>query len=445
MTALSELESRLQASDATLTVIGLGYVGLPVACRFAEAGFRVWGLDRDRAKVAQVAAGVCPIKGAEPGLADLVARVIAEGQLSATTDYAVCQEAQAVLIAVETPLDESRRPRYTALEAALRGIGPNLAPGALVIVESTIAPGTMSDFVRPLLEETSHLRAERDFWLVHCPERVMPGKLLANLENCARVVGGVPPEAAQAAVALYRHVVQADLDPTDCLTAELVKTTENAYRDVQIAFANEVALLCESVGADAFELRRLVNKSPYRDMHVPGAGVGGHCIPKDPWLLVAGAGPGFEPRLIPAARAVNDGMPVHVAELVEDALQDVGIPLQGAKIGVLGYAYRENSDDGRNSPTAPLVDRLRQTGAEVSIHDPFVEEYVGDWREVVAGCDAVVVMVAHSAYRELDPAELHRLLRNPVLVDGRNIFVQGQLEGFVYRGVGKPARKRQDV
>jgi UDP-N-acetyl-D-mannosaminuronic acid dehydrogenase len=303
----------------------------------------------------------------------------------------------------------------------------------------------MSGFVRPLLEETSDLQAERDLWLVHCPERVMPGKLLANLESCARVVGGMPPEAAQAAVAFYRHVVQADLDPTDCLTAELVKTTENAYRDVQIAFANEVALLCESVEADAFELRRLVNKSPYRNMHLPGAGVGGHCIPKDPWLLLAGAGPGFEPRLIPTARAVNDGMPLHVADLVEDALQDVGVPLQEAKIGVLGYAYIEDSDDTRNSPTAILVDRLVQAGAEVSIHDPFVEEHMGDWRETVAGCDAVVVMVAHSTYRELDPAELRRLLRNPVLVDGRNIFPRDQTKGFVYRGVGKPARKEQDV
>jgi UDP-N-acetyl-D-mannosaminuronic acid dehydrogenase len=438
MASLDGLETRLRAGDATLVVVGIGYVGLPVACKFAAAGFRVWGLDRDEGKVVAVTAGECPFGGVEPGLPELVARVVAEESLTATTDYAVCREAQVVLIAVETPLGEGHRPYYRALESALRSLGPNLTSGTLVIVESTIVPGTMSGFVKPLLEETSGLRAGHDFWLVHCPERVMPGKLLANLESCARVVGGMPLDAARAALSLYRHVVRADLDATDCLMAELVKTTENAYRDVQIAFANELALLCESVGADAFELRRLVNKSPHRDMHVPGAGVGGHCIPKDPWLLVAGAGPGFKPRLIPTARDINDGMPLHMADLLEDGLREVRVGLQGARIGVLGYAYIENSDDTRNSPSAVLVEWLVERGAKVSLHDPFVAEYAGDWREAVAGCDAVVVMVAHAAYRELDLKALRGLLAHPVLVDGRNVFTRAQVGGFVYRGVGKP-------
>lgn len=433
------MTTRLEAGDATVVVVGIGYVGLPVACRFAAAGFRVWGLDKDAARVAEVNAGVSPIGGDEPGLAELLSQVVAGGRLSATTDYAVCQDAQVVLIAVETPLGDDRRPRYRALEAALRSLGAHLTPGTLVVIESTIAPGTVANLAQPILEGTSGLVAGEDFWLAHCPERVMPGRLLANLEGCARVVGGMTPEVAQAAVTFYRHVVEADLDPTDCLTAELVKTTENAYRDVQIAFANEVALLCESVGADAFDLRRLVNKSPHRDMHIPGAGVGGHCIPKDPWLLIAGAGPDFTARLIPTARAINDGMPLHVAELLDAALNEAGRPLEGARVAVLGYAYLENSDDTRNAPSIALAERLEELGAQVVVHDPFVEEYARDWRAAVEGCDAAVVMVAHDQYRALDLAALREALAQPVLVDGRNVFDAGEARqmGFVYRGVGK--------
>lgn len=275
----------------------------------------------------------------------------------------------------------------------------------------------------------------------------MPGKLLTNIEGCHRVVGGMTPQAAEAAVELYRHIVRADLDTADCLTAELVKTAENAYRDVQIAFANEVALLCEDLGADVWRVRELVNKSPYRDMHLPGAGVGGHCIPKDPWLLISGAGDSFEPRLIPAARAVNDGMPYHVADLVAGALAEAGRAIQGARIAVLGYAYLENSDDTRNSPSIPLVARLRGWGAEVVVHDPWAQ--TGDWAnagvllvrevgEAVRGADAVVLMVAHEVYRQLSLAEIRQAVRTPVLVDGRHIFEAEEAwqAGFIYRGVG---------
>jgi UDP-N-acetyl-D-mannosaminuronic acid dehydrogenase len=249
------------------------------------------------------------------------------------------------------------------------------------------------------------------------------------------------PKAAELAVALYRHVVQADLDVTDCLTAELVKTAENAYRDVQIAFANEVALLCESLGADVWRVRELANKSPGRNMLLPGAGVGGHCLPKDSWLLIANGGDGFQPWLIPAARAVNDSMPLHVAELVRLALAAAGVELAGARVTVLGYAYLENADDARNSPSAVLVEHLRAAGAEVRVHDPWIPAYNGDLTQAVAGSDAVVLMVAHDAYRSLDLGDLRRLMRTPVLVDGRKVFVPEQVEAAGFRfyrvGVGR--------
>jgi UDP-N-acetyl-D-mannosaminuronic acid dehydrogenase len=247
------------------------------------------------------------------------------------------------------------------------------------------------------------------------------------------------PEAARLAVAFYRHVVQADLDPVDCLTAELVKTMENAYRDVQISFANEMALLCEDMGADVWQIRELVNKSPYRAMHLPGAGVGGHCIPKDPWLLIANASHAFQPRLIPTARAINDGMPLHMANLTVQALKNAGIEPPDARVAVLGYAYLENSDDTRNSPSAELVGRLGEMGIQVRIHDPWVEPYQGDLFERMAQCDAAVVMVKHEPYLSLDLTAMRRVLRTPILIDGRHVFSKWQAEraGLIYRGLGQ--------
>ncbi|MBN1260170.1 MAG: nucleotide sugar dehydrogenase, partial [Anaerolineae bacterium] len=272
METLLELQRKIETRTARLGVIGLGYVGLPVACLFAEAGFKVVGIDVKAERVARINAGVSPIEGEEPGLADLLASVVAAGQLHATIDYGELASCDVITINVETPVDEQHVPRYAAMQSALRSLGPVLKAGALVIVESTIAPGTMAHIVQPLLETSSGKTVNVDFYLGHCPERVMPGRLLANLRGVSRVCGGETPETAEAMIALYRHVVQADLDPADCVTAELVKTAENAYRDVNIAFANEVALVCEAVGGDVWRVRELVNKSPGRNMLFPGAG-----------------------------------------------------------------------------------------------------------------------------------------------------------------------------
>jgi UDP-N-acetyl-D-mannosaminuronic acid dehydrogenase len=441
---MTSLQNCIETKTAHLVIIGLGYVGLPVAARFAQVGFRVTGLDIQEDKVAAINAGDCPIEGDEPGLGELLAQVVASGRLQATTDYAVCQEADVLLLAVETPIDSVRQPRYRALRAALRDLEPHLQPGALVIVESTVAPGTMDRLVRPALEAQGRRKVGVDLHLAHCPERVMPGKLLANLTHMSRVVGGNTPQAARLAQALYAHIVEADLDLSDCVTAELVKTAENAYRDVQIAFANELALICEHVGADVWPVRELVNKSPGRNVLLPGAGVGGHCIPKDPWLLAYGASDVVQARLIPAAREVNDYMPLHVAELTVDALDEVGVEIEEARIAVLGYAYLENSDDTRNAPSITLVNRFEELGAEVCIHDPYVAEYQGELSELVRGCDALVVMVKHDEYCEIELEQLKGWLAGsrqgvrPVLVDGRHVFErdEAQAAGFVFRGVG---------
>ncbi len=435
-----QLLNAIRNKTTRIAVIGLGYVGLPVACLFARAGFSVTGIERSADKVAQINAGISPIQGKEPGLAELLAQVVQSGHLHATSDYAECRQTNAVLISVETPVEEgARKPAYHALRGALATLGPNLSPGTIVVIESTIAPGTMERVVRPILEETSALRVATDLYLVHCPERVMAGKLIYNLEHMPRVVGGVTPEAARLAVELYRAIVQADLDATDALTAEIVKTTENTYRDVQIAFANEMALICEGLGANVWEVRELVNKCPYRHMHLPGAGVGGHCLPKDPWLLLTNTPEWVQACVIPAARAVNDHMPLHVAELVVDGLRQGGQEIRGARVAVLGYAFLENADDTRNSPSIALIERLRELGAEVVVHDPYITEYQGDVWERIQGCAAAVFMVRHDEYLQLDPQEVVDHLTCPVLVDGRRLFPNPPIRG-IYRGIGMPNR-----
>lgn len=438
MENLNILHQKVLDHTAVLGVIGLGYVGLPVACMFAKEGYQVIGLDVKQDRIDQINRGESPIEGNEPGLAELLAEVVKSGSLTATVDYRRLAQADIVLIDVETPVDENNQPRYAALRAACCSLAQVMKDGVLVIVESTIAPGTIDGLVRPLLEDGSQKKSDEDFFLGACPERVMPGKLLSNLRRMSRVCGGSTQKVAEVMVSLYRNIVEADLDTSDPVTAELTKTAENAYRDVNIAFANELALICEAAGGDFMRVRELVNKSPGRNVLLAGAGVGGHCIPKDPWLLAYGADGKAPVRLIPAARAVNDGMPIHVGNLVQAALEEKGLTLAGSHILILGFAYLENSDDTRNSPSRILHDWLIRQGAEVIVHDPWVSEYQGDLMKKAEGCDAAVVMVAHDEYKDLSVTKLGQHLRTRILIDGRNLFTSGQAEssGFAYRSIG---------
>jgi UDP-N-acetyl-D-mannosaminuronic acid dehydrogenase len=438
LSALSHLASRVNDRTARVGVIGLGYVGLAVACALAEAGFRVTGVELRADRVEKIRMGECPIDGIEPGLPDLVKKVVASKHLDATTQYSALADVDVVLICVDTPVARDRRPRFEALRSTCWQLGPVLKEGALVIVESTVAPGTTMGLVAPQLAKHSNKELNEGFFLGHCPERVMPGRLLKNLRELSRVCGGSTPEAARAMVALYRTIVEGELDETDCITAELTKTAENTYRDVNIAFANQLGLICEAVGADFERVRGFVNKSPGRNVLWAGAGVGGHCIPKDPWLLVHGV-PGVDTGLIAAARTLNESMPLHVARLVEQALDEVNIGMHSARLLVLGYSYLEDSDDTRNSPSQSLIEHLKDWGADVVVHDPWVPEYAVDLWKRAEGAHAAIVMVAHAEYRDLDLARLRGCLRAPVLVDGRQVVdgAAARAAGFVFRGLGR--------
>ncbi len=428
-------------------MVGLGYVGVPVAVKFAEAGFKVVGIDISDEKVDLINSGKSPIEGEEPGLAELLEEVVRSGKFKASKDYSMIQRCDYVLIVVQTPFDvKNHKPYYGALRSATKSVGENLKKGALVVVESTVAPGTTDNIVRPLIEEASGFKAGTDFMLATAPERVMPGKLLHNLVNMDRVIGGIDERSTVAAVELYQSIVKGELHEVDALTAEVVKTTENAYRDVQIAFANEIALLCENMSVDVFVVRDLVNRAPARHMHLPGAGVGGHCIPKDSWLLAFGARGKYEPRLIAIAREINDGMPAHLSDLCEEALRASGRDIYGCKVTILGAAYLENSDDTRNTPAIPLMRNLEVLGIQVSIHDPHVKTVEGirpldDVYEAVESSDCIAIVTAHDEYKDLDLDRIKKLMRTPIVVDGRNIL-DGKTchsKGFTYWSVGRPS------
>lgn len=437
-----------------IAVAGMGYVGTAVACAFADAGYRVIGLDNKNWKIDAINMGKSPIEGDEPGLNELIFRVVHEKRLSASDDFAQCRDASMIIIAVDTPVNETTKiPEYQSLRAVAESVGKNLSRGTVVVVESTIAPTTMDTVVKPILESFSGLIAGTDFYLANCPERVTPGKLLHNLRNYNRVLGGVNKESAEKALLFYKDIVKGTIDLTDCLTAEIVKTAENAYRDVQIAFANEIALICEKLGADAFRVRELVNKCPFRDMHLPGAGVGGHCIPKDSWLLAYGVRGKMDAKMLALAREINDGMPLHVVELAENAFRRAGRDIRGSHVTVLGLAFLPDSDDIRNSPAFPIIAKLSELGCTVTVHDPFVrerhiEEYgfrerkfrlTGSITDALKDADCAVVVTLHSAYRNVGIGKMGKLMRTRIIIDGRNAFERGVCEsaGFIYSGVGK--------
>jgi len=425
----------------TVAVVGLGYVGLPPACSFAAAGFDTYGNDIDAAKVDKINRGVNPIEGREPGLGELLNEVHGKGLLHADLDPSILSKADAIFVSVDSPVDENKNPNLKALRGAVTSIAKNMKKGALISIESTIPPGTMDNVVIPLIRELREFEPGRDYLLVHCPERVMPGRLLRNIKEYDRIMGAFDGSSAKTGAEYYKRIVDGQIHTTSLINAEITKTAENAYRDVQIAFANEVALFCEEMGANVFEVRKLVNTCPFRDMHIPGSGVGGYCLPKDPWLLLSAA-KNSKKEVIPAARKMNDYMPLHMIGLVWKALEQKGVK-DRARIAIMGLSFLRDSDDTRNSPSLVIINGLMENH-DLIVHDPFVQkpyqvEMVRDMDTALQGADCAVFVTDHSCYKDLDLIKMKQLMRTPIIVDGRNIFDGEKCRklGFSYKGLGK--------
>lgn len=432
---------------AEIAVVGLGYVGLSTACAFADAGFNVLGVDTDDARVLAISTGTWPLDPEEPALPAVMAEAVKTGRLIATINVAEIAGKDVVIVAIPTPII-NRVHDYELLKSAFEAVGLFLKPGVLVCVESTLAPGTTDDLILSILENASGLKHGEDFWLAYCPERIEVGRIWDRMHNVPRIVGAARGDsvAADLVAILYKCVYRGvafglPFYVTDALTAEIAKTAENAHRDVEIAFVNELAILCECLGVDVWRVRELINTSDYHDLLRPGPGIGGHCIPKDPWLLLSACPrlPGMS-SLIEASRRLNDMMPGYVGDAVIDLLNYAWEKENSGwfwRVAILGMAYRAGTKDARNSPSAELAYHLGVNGIEVVLHDPLVEQYSGQSIEnVLEGVDAAVLMVAHDEYKHLDWNELGRAMRQRILVDCQNL-VSEPPEGFLFSGLGR--------
>ncbi|GAC1613870.1 MAG: nucleotide sugar dehydrogenase [Vulcanimicrobiaceae bacterium] len=392
-----------------VTVVGLGYIGLPTAALLASGGLRVAGYDSDRDRLATLRNGDY---GAEIEVARVTEGAVACGALTFVDELAA---SDAFVLCVPTPTRD-HRPDLRAVEAATASIASLVRPSDLIVLESTVPPGTMERVVAGTLRACG---LDPDAYrLAHCPERVIPGAIIEELRNNARVIGGRRPGDAACARALYARFTRAPMHLTDCTTAELVKVVENAFRDVNIAFANELAMLCSELDVDVWETIRLANQHPRVSILSPGPGVGGRCIPVDPHFL-SNANP-FVTELIQTARRVNERMPdVMVRRLC------MLLPMRTAALDVtlLGASYKPNVDDTRESPTERIDDLLRERGYRTRVYDPlarsFTRPLVSSLERAVDGADALMLVTEHDIFREIDPRYVRTLVRTPLLLCGR--------------------------
>jgi len=377
------LEDRLTGRTARCAVIGLGYVGLPLAIEFARAGFTVDGIDVDEAKIKALARGRSYV-GDVPS-ADVAAMVKA-GRFRPTTDFKVLARADTVNICVPTPLNKTKDPDVSYIVAAATEVARHLKPGQLVILESTTYPGTTDELILPLLEAKGG-KVGRDFFLAFSPERVDPGNAKFHTRNIPKVVGGVTPRCTAMAKALYSQTLETVVPVSSTRVAEMVKLLENTFRSVNIGLANETALLCERLDIDVWEVIDAAATKPFGFMpFYPGPGLGGHCIPIDPFYLSWKAKlSGFEARFIELAGQINGHMPEHVVRRVVEALNRNGRAVKGSRILVLGVAYKANIDDTRESPSLDILELLEEMGARVDYADPFVPrlDFAGRIRRAV--------------------------------------------------------------
>jgi len=392
-------------------VIGLGYIGLPTAAMFAGAGHEVTGVDKNSEMLKAYERGEITIE--EEGLAELVKDVTESGMLKFSP---LPVEADAFIIAVPTPIKEDKKADMKFVSAATRELATVLKKGDLVVLESTSPVGTVDSLMVPILEEITGLKAGRDFSIGHSPERVIPGRIIYELVNNSRIAGGFDAGSSRRIKELYASFVKGDIYEADSRTAELCKLAENTYRDVNIAFANELARICEAEGVNVWELISLCNRHPRVNIHQPGPGVGGHCVAVDPWFIVE-----KEPslaRMIRLSREINDSMPAHVADRAQEILKGV----EDAKICILGISYKPDADDIRESPILKLADILRERGFELSLQDPHAHGRAGaleDMGEAAAGADLLVIGVNHSVYKSLDYKALAGVMRSLNLLDTR--------------------------
>src|ERR671929_70721 len=418
-------DERVASREAKLGIVGLGYAGLPLAMLFAEVGFEVTGIDIDESRVRAVGEG-------RSYLVDVPAERYegVDGRLSASTDYARVEELDALTICVPTPLSKTRTPDLSYIVSAAESVASHLREGQLVVLQSTTYPGTTEEIVLPILERGG-AKVGEDFFLGYAPERVDPGNKDWSIRNTPKLVAGVTDECRRRIEALYRQIVDTVVPVSSPMVAETAKLHENTFRAVNIALANELALMCDRIGISVWEVIDAAKTKPFAFLaHYPGPGLGGDCIPVVPHFLAWRLREyGYSAQLIEAAHEVNARMPIYVVQKIADALNDAGLPIKGSRILLLGMAYKPDVHDTRESPSLEVMRQLVTRGADVVYADPWVPSLMLDDRrhhavpwgpEAVSWADCVVMLTPHRAFGDPLPWEQAKLV-----VDTRNIVPPG--------------------
>lgn len=408
-------------------------MGLPIAALFAKQNFSVTGVDINPSRLNDIRKS--KISAHEPHLLELVQKVLKSGALTLASEPS---DADIYIVAVPSPLNGRKRADLSYAKNASQMIRPFLKKGDLVIIETTVVPGTCKEIILPILEK-SNLLAGRDFLLAFCPERAIPGKTIYEIINNDRIIGGLNKKSAEVTKKLYSHVVKGKITLTDLNTAEMVKIMENTARDVNIALANEFALICENIGVDFWKAKEFANRHPRVNILNAGPGVGGHCVPVDPWFVNVP-----EANIMRTSREINDGMASHIMRFLKILLKDVANP----KITILGVAYKANVDDTREAPAKRIIAKIQKLNWDFSVYDPIVTKAdfakTTDLGKAVNKSDCVLLVTDHEEFKELDLKTLTKKMRNKILFDTRNCLDHNkwQNEGFSVNVLGDGSKNK---
>lgn len=428
----------MKKSGKTVAIIGLGYVGLPLALLADQKGYKVVGIDLNKEKVALITKKLVPFVDKK------IEATIKRSKLTASTDFTVLAKADIVVICVPTPVDDCRKPNLEPVRNSCKQVAKYLKKGQLIILESTVNPGVCDEIVTPILEKGSKLKVGKDFQLAHCPERINPGDTKYDVGNIARVVGSNSSAGLDQAVAFYTSMIDAPIKPMQSLKeAEAVKIVENCFRDVNIAFVNELAMSFSRLGIDVKNVIEGASTKPYAFMaHYPGCGVGGHCIAVDPYYLIeyAHSTNGFNHKMLALARKINNGMPKFTVETLLKALKDNKLKSKGLRIAVLGLAYKADIDDCRESPSYEVIKELKKLKMTVKVFDPYVKKdsTVASLDEALTDVQAVILTTAHKEFKQFSPAYF-KTKGITIVVDGRNCLDKSAFleAGLAYYGIGR--------
>lgn len=437
------LENKIINKDAKICVVGLGYVGLPTAIYFAEQGFNVIGIDVNPEKVTKTNQGISTI--GELNLDDNLAQVVKNKKLIATDNLSkATQDSDIIILIVPTPITKSKDPDLSYIIEAGKEVAKGLSKGKLVILESTVYPGVTEEILKPILESTG-LKAGKDFGLSYCPERYNPGDDKHTIQNVSRLVGGITPEWAEITRELYQTIIKEEVKVLKNIkTAEAAKVIENTQRDLNIALMNELSMIFERLDIDIMDVIEGARTKWNFNVYYPGAGVGGHCLPVDPYYLVTKAREvGYHSKVIAAGRTINDHMPTHLVNLTVDALNEHDKAVKNSKIVVLGLSYKENVGDPRESPANTIIKKLIEKKADVRVIDPYIKEtnygkLEKELYSALKGAHAMVFVTAHDEFKNIEFEKAKKLMKLPIFIDGRRVYDPQKIRemGFHYRGIG---------